>query len=119
MIYGNVKGRSDRSRRFSESVHGALFFGVPNQGMETAALEKVVREQPNLSLVVSLQKDSDLVTKQSLEFNTVIHSQDLDMIYFYEDQQSTQLAKVSLRPDMHYLVFKPRSSLLCALVWQC
>jgi hypothetical protein len=85
----------DQRTGFLDSVHGAIFFGVPNQGMETAALESAARDQPNRPLLVSLQRDSDFLTKQSRDFDAVIKDHDLDMIYFYESRLTEQLVEVS------------------------
>jgi hypothetical protein len=80
-------------RNFFKSVYGALFFGVPSQGMETAALETVMKDQANLPLVTNLRKDVQALTDQ---FNSVIKRQGLHMEYFYEAKETPQLVKVSL-----------------------
>lgn len=85
----------DQRTGFLDSVHGAIFFSVPNQGMETAALESAARDQPNCPLLVSLQRDSDFLTQQSRDFDAVIKDHDLDMIYFYESRLTEQLVEVS------------------------
>ena len=87
-------------RNFFESVYGALFFGVPSQGMETAALETVVKDQANLPLVINLRKDAQALTDQSIQFNSVICGQELHMEYFYETKESPQLGKVSLTLEL-------------------
>lgn len=81
---------------FFESVYGALFFGVISQGMETAALETVVKDQTNLPLVINLRKDVQALTDQSTQFNSVIKRQGLHMEYFYETKEPPQLGKISL-----------------------
>jgi hypothetical protein len=82
----------DQRTSFLGLVHGAIFFGVPNQGMETAALEAAARDQPNRPLLVSLQRDSEYLTRQSRDFDAVIKYQDLDMIYFYESKLTVNRA---------------------------
>jgi hypothetical protein len=37
----------EQCKQFTNSVHGALFFGVPNQGMKNDALEKIVGGKAN------------------------------------------------------------------------
>jgi hypothetical protein len=80
---------------FFESVYGALFFGVPSQGMETAALETVMKDQANLPLVINLGKDVQALTDQ---FNLVVKRQRLHIEYFFETKETPQLEKVRLTP---------------------
>jgi hypothetical protein len=82
-------------QQFVESVHGALFFGVPNQGMKNDELEKIVGGKPNNALVSALREDSQTVTDQNEEFNYVIQNRRLDVIYFYEHKKSAQTVQVS------------------------
>jgi hypothetical protein len=79
-------------RNFFESVYGALFFGVPSQGMESAALETVMKDQANLPL---MGKDVQVLTDQ---FNSVVKRRGLHMEYFFETKETPQLEKVSLTP---------------------
>lgn len=88
--------------RISGATYGALFYGVPNQGMETEAMCSVVKDQPNASLINSLQRDSDLLTHQTLEFDKIISYLNLDIIYFYEEKLSPQLARVSYGLSVPY-----------------
>jgi hypothetical protein len=85
---------SSHEHKFLDSVHGAMFFGVPNQGMETDAFHSVVKDQPNKSLVANLEKQTDYLRKQSQQFNKIIKKLRLDMIYFFEEELSPQLAYV-------------------------
>jgi hypothetical protein len=89
----------ERCEKFLSSTHGALFFGVPNQGMKNDALEKIVGGKANSALVHSLREDGDKVTNQSTKFNNVIKSQTLDMIYFYEEKETAQTVQVGLNGD--------------------
>jgi hypothetical protein len=86
----------EQCKQFTNSVHGALFFGVPNQGMKNDALEKIVGGKANSALVHSLREDSDKVTNQSTKFNNVITDLNLDMIYFYEAMETAQTVQVCL-----------------------
>jgi len=89
----------EQCERFASSIHGALFFGVPNQGMKNDALEKIVGGKANSALVHSLREDGDKVTNQSTKFNNVIRNLTLDMIYFYEEKETAQIVQVSLNRD--------------------
>jgi hypothetical protein len=85
----------ERDSQMLKLVHGALFFGVPNQGMQTEAFCSIVKNQPNESLVDHLKKDSDPLTTQTKQFDNIISSLNLDIIYFFEEKTSPQLALVS------------------------
>lgn len=89
--------------KFMCSIHGALFFGVPNQGMKNDALGKIVGGNANSTLVNSLREDSDKVTNQSTEFNTVIWKRTLDMEYFYELKETAQTVQVKFHGDQDLL----------------
>jgi hypothetical protein len=77
------------------SVYGALFFGVPNQGMEIASLVPIVKDQPNQALLHSLGKESQILRKQSREFPKAFDSRDSEIFCFYETEMSPTAVLVS------------------------
>jgi hypothetical protein len=81
-------------KNFSESLYGAIFFGVPSQGMETAALESVVKDQANLPLIINLRRDVNALTHQSKSFNKILKKRHIHMEYYYEKKESPQMHKV-------------------------
>jgi hypothetical protein len=90
----DAKNKQEYSN-FFESVYGALFFGVPSQGMEAAALETVMKDRANLPLVINLGKDVQALTDQ---FNLVAERQHFHIEYFFETKETPQLEKVRLTP---------------------
>jgi predicted alpha/beta hydrolase family esterase len=56
--------RDKNHRALLDSIYGALFFGVPNQGMEIASLVPIVKDQPNEALLNSLGKESQILRNQ-------------------------------------------------------
>jgi hypothetical protein len=63
--------------------------------MKTQALEEIAGSKPNAALVVALREDGDTVRNQTFKFKEVIESQDLDMFYFYEEEETSQTVKVN------------------------
>jgi hypothetical protein len=77
------------------SVYGALFFGVPNQGMEITSLVPMVKDRPNEALLHSLGKESQILRNQSREFPKAFDSRDSEIFCFYETEMSPTAVLVS------------------------
>lgn len=65
-------------------IYGALFFGVPNQGMDITSLIPMVKSQLNQSLLHSLSTMSDLLLKQCREFPQAFNFPESRIMCFYE-----------------------------------
>ncbi|GKZ21143.1 hypothetical protein AbraIFM66951_008668 [Aspergillus brasiliensis] len=79
--------RGDEYRRLLNAVRGAIFFGVPSQGMETSTWEAFVQEQPNEILIKALSKTSDFIPKLTKEFNEAL-GEHCKFFWAYEQNQS-------------------------------
>jgi hypothetical protein len=77
------------------SIYGALFFGVPNQGMDIESLIPMVKHQVNQGLLHSISNESELLRKQSREFPKAFDFQDSKIVCFYETVTSPTAIKVS------------------------
>jgi protein SERAC1 len=77
------------------STYGALFFGVPNQGMDISSLIPMVKDQPNRHFLESLGRESDLLRKQSRAFPKAFPFKDSIIYCFYETLGSPTAIKVS------------------------
>ena len=86
--------RDEKSHDLLRSIYGALFFGVPNQGMEISHLDPMILNQPNHSLIRSLGTDSDLLRKQFRAFVEAFDFYDSEIICFYETEESPTAVKV-------------------------
>ncbi|KAF8849682.1 hypothetical protein BDZ45DRAFT_555301, partial [Acephala macrosclerotiorum] len=71
-----------------QSIYGALFFGVPNQGIEIASLVPMVDCQPNQALLHSLGKESQILRNQCREFPKAFDSFKSEIVCFYETEMS-------------------------------
>jgi hypothetical protein len=87
--------RDKNQQALLDSIYGALFFGVPNQGMEIASLFPMVKDQPNQALLHSLGKESQILRNQCREFPKAFDYQDSEIICFYETEMSPTAARVS------------------------
>src|SRR5450432_4046488 len=91
MIYAQKRAKH---KSFLDSIRGALFFGVPSQGMDVESLIQIVRNQPNEELLRSLGPHSKVLRDQSRAFKDAFR-QSLPIAYFYECQTSPTARKVS------------------------
>ncbi|KAL0263054.1 hypothetical protein SLS55_002029 [Diplodia seriata] len=81
-------------KRILDSIAAFLLFGVPQQGMDIAALIPVVDNQPNRSLLDSLDKNSPLLRNQRTLFPAVFRSRSTAFFAFYETLKSPTAAKI-------------------------
>ena len=70
------------------SICGALFFGVPSQGMDISHLLPMVEGQPNEDLIRSLSVESAFLYKQSRDFPKAFDFHDSEIVCFYETLKS-------------------------------
>ncbi|OBT60680.1 hypothetical protein VE03_09999 [Pseudogymnoascus sp. 23342-1-I1] len=76
-----------------DSIYGALFFGVPSQGMEITSLIPLVKDQPNQGLLHSLGKESQILRNQCRDFPKAFGHEHSEIICFYETDMSPTAAK--------------------------
>jgi hypothetical protein len=77
------------------STYGALFFGVPSQGMDISSLIPMVKGQPNRHFLESLGRESDLLRKQNRAFPKAFPFKDSQICCFYETLGSPTAIEVS------------------------
>jgi len=78
------------------STYGALFFGVPNQGMDISSLVPMVNNQPNRHFLESFRRESDLLRKQSRAFPKAFPFKDSEVCCFYETLESPTAVEVGV-----------------------
>ncbi|KAJ4856068.1 ankyrin repeats (3 copies) domain-containing protein [Trichoderma breve] len=71
-----------------KSTSGFLFFGVPHQGMAIESLVPLVKDNPNRSLLESLNKNSALLQRLEKDFSNVFGTKRLRIVSFYETENS-------------------------------
>jgi len=80
------------------SIYGILFFGVPNQGMDTEALAAMVGDKPQ-RYTLSLLNDQvghRLRSRQHEEFCKSFDYKDSKIIQFFETKMTSTVAEVGL-----------------------
>jgi protein SERAC1 len=77
------------------STYAALFFGVPNQGMDISSLIPMAEGQDNLPFLMSLGKDSELLRNLHRDFGSTFDFKDSIIISYYETERSRTAKKVS------------------------
>ncbi|KAK1458001.1 hypothetical protein CMEL01_15348 [Colletotrichum melonis] len=77
-----------------DSISGFIFFGVPHQGLAIESLVPLVKDQPNRSLLESLNKNSALLQRLDKEFNNVIRAKRPSIVSFYETEKSPTAVEV-------------------------
>ncbi|KFY15667.1 hypothetical protein V491_05602 [Pseudogymnoascus sp. VKM F-3775] len=85
---------SDYEPRLLDSVVGAIFLGVPNDGIDIECLIPMVKDQPNRSLLESINRiNSEILRMQKLNFFKVLENSNIDLFCFYETLRSPTAAK--------------------------
>ncbi|KAK1712736.1 hypothetical protein BDP67DRAFT_516742 [Colletotrichum lupini] len=78
-----------------DSISGFIFFGVPHQGLAIESLVPLVKNQPNRSLLESLNRNSALLQRLDKEFNNVISARRPSIVSFYETEKSPTAVEVN------------------------
>jgi len=81
------------------SIYGALFFGVPSQGMDTEALAAMVGDRPqryDLSLL-NQEVGHRLRSRQHEEFCKAFGFEDAKIIQFFETRKTSTVREVGLK----------------------
>jgi len=76
-------------------IYGALFFGVPNQGMDIKSLIPMANDQPNQALLHSLGTESQVLRELGRQFPKAFNFGDSEIVCFYETRASPTAIEVS------------------------
>ena len=86
---------SDHESALLGPIAGALFLGVPNDGMDIESLIPMVDDQPNRFLLEILNRiNSQVLRIQKRNFLKVLEQWNIDLFCFYETLLSPTAAKV-------------------------
>ncbi|KAI1394354.1 uncharacterized protein F4822DRAFT_45648 [Hypoxylon trugodes] len=84
----SLANRIERDDGILRAMKGAVFFGVPNLGMEQSHLLAVVDGQPNEQLIADLSPESAYLQKLDKQFNGISCLQDALLYWCYETRKS-------------------------------
>ncbi|KAL2843331.1 hypothetical protein BJY01DRAFT_264318 [Aspergillus pseudoustus] len=78
----------DEYKTLLAAVCGAIFFGVPNLGMEKKELQSIVQDNPNSVLIGDLSQRSNFIKQLREGFPTVPLHKNCKFFWAYETQES-------------------------------
>lgn len=80
---------SKDDKQIPNCTYGALFFGVPNRGMDIESLKPMVGHGPDDTLLIALGKGSQLLRGQDRSFSKAFDfPYDSKIFCFYETKMS-------------------------------
>jgi hypothetical protein len=94
-----MKNSSDADDKVNfDLIYGALFFGVPSQGMDTAALAAMVGDRPQRYDLSQLDQEVGhrLRSRQHDEFCEAFDFKDSKVVQFFETKKTATVKEVSL-----------------------
>jgi protein SERAC1 len=91
------KSEQPNDKRTLMAIHGALFFGVPSQGMDTKAMSVLASNLPSRYTVELLNRDMGhrLRQRQHEEFCKAFPYPESKIIQFYEQNKTRTASGVS------------------------
>lgn len=84
-----------QERAILEKIKGAVFFGVPSQGMNIPDIFRMLGDQPNVDLVNDLSDQSDFLLRLDEQFGNISYLQRLQFFWAFETKV-TPIVEVSL-----------------------
>lgn len=79
-----LAGGDDQERAVLAKLKGAVFFGVPSQGMSMQDIFKMLGDQPNNELVKGLSSESDFLPRLDEQFGNISYLQRLQFFWAFE-----------------------------------
>ncbi|KAK9413454.1 putative NACHT domain-containing protein [Seiridium unicorne] len=70
------------------AIKGAIFFGVPNLGMEQSHLLAMVNGQPNAAIIADLSVNSQYLCQLDKQFSGIAYLQGVQLYWAYETRKS-------------------------------
>jgi hypothetical protein len=77
------------------ATYGILFFGSPNRGLNIESMIPMCEGQANMSFLLSLRQDSELLRQLRRDFPSAFPFSDSRIISFFETQSSPTAQQVS------------------------
>ncbi|KAL9082921.1 MAG: hypothetical protein Q9165_008739, partial [Trypethelium subeluteriae] len=88
-----AKSQDESYNHLLRIINGAIFFGVPNYGMEQAHFRTVVRENPNEALIDDIDRSSNYLRRLNESFSGL--SKPLKCFWAFETSESPTLMRIS------------------------
>lgn len=84
----SLANRTERDDPIRQAIKGAIFFGVPNLGMDQSSLLAVVEGYPNKNLIADLSPNSKYLRQLDEQFAGISYLQDALLYWGYETRTS-------------------------------
>ncbi|MCJ1394781.1 hypothetical protein MMC18_007661 [Xylographa bjoerkii] len=88
MIHMNRRGAPLSYHDTRLATGGIIFFGVPNQGLDTSFVRAIVHNQANEDLINEMRANSPLLLDMRRDFNEAFPFRDSAIVYVYETKKS-------------------------------
>lgn len=79
-----LAGGDNQDRAILAKIQGAVFFGVPSQGMNIPDIFEILGDQPNVDLVNSLSNQSEFLPRLDEQFGNISYLQRLQFFWGFE-----------------------------------
>ncbi|KAJ0108485.1 hypothetical protein J7T55_002089 [Diaporthe amygdali] len=79
-----LAGGGNQERSVLAKIKGAIFFGVPSQGMSIPDIFEMLGDQPNVALVKDLSNLSDFLPRLDEQFGNISYLQRLQFFWAFE-----------------------------------
>ena len=86
------KSQDQAYKSLLNRIRGAIFFGVPNLGMEQAHFQTVVRNNPNEALVDDIGRNSNYLRRLNEAFTGASFETSLKCFWAFETSESPTLS---------------------------
>lgn len=93
-----LAGGDRQERAILSKIQGALFFGVPSQGMNMQDIFGMIGDQPNVELVKGLSNQSDFLPRLDEQFGNISYLQRIQFFWAFETKV-TPSVEVSKFPN--------------------
>ncbi|KAK3684319.1 hypothetical protein B0T22DRAFT_493833 [Podospora appendiculata] len=82
------KGSTEAYKNLIGIVRGAIFFGVPNLGMEQSHIRTIVQDNPNEALVEDIARNSNYLCQLDKDFKQAFFHERLKCFWAFETSKS-------------------------------
>lgn len=113
-----LAGGGDQERAILAKIKGAIFFGVPSQGMSIPDILEMLGDQPNVALVNDLSNQSDFLTRLDEQFGNISYLQRIKFLWAFETKV-TPTIEVSLLAKRDYCAQNHVNKADCMEEGQC
>jgi hypothetical protein len=87
-----LAGSGETEKHILNMIKGAVFIGVPSQGMSISDIFEMLGKQPNTALVHHLSCQSDYLARLEQQFMGISYIRSMKLFWAYETTQTPSLS---------------------------